>query len=63
MSNEQDPKNQDPKNVENKPQPTDEIANEELDDVVGGYGGAYTGPTLPPTSPTSSTYLKIDGLG
>ena len=58
MSNEQDPKNQDPKNVENEPQTTDEIANEELDNVVGGFGGTLTTPTLPPISPTLSTQDK-----
>ena len=31
MSNEQDPKN-----TENEPKPSDELANEELDQVVGG---------------------------
>ena len=31
MSNEQDPKN-----TENEPQPSDELASEELDQVVGG---------------------------
>ncbi len=36
MSNEQDPKNQDPKNTDTEPQPSDELASEELDQVVGG---------------------------
>ena len=36
MSNEQNPKNQDPKNTENEPKPSDELASEELDQVVGG---------------------------
>ena len=63
MSNEQDPKNQEPKNVENEPQATDEIASEDLDQVVGGFGGGLTTPTLPPISPTSSTFLKYNLKG
>ena len=34
MSNEQDPKNQ--QNVENEPQPSEELTAEELEQVVGG---------------------------
>ena len=36
MSNEQDSKNQDAKTTQNEPQLSDELASEELDQVVGG---------------------------
>ena len=62
MSNQQDPKKQDskkqdPKNVENEPQAADEIASEDLDQVVGG--AAFTPPDLPPTSDTPFIWQKI----
>ncbi len=46
MSNEQNPKNVKNDPTE-EPKPTDELANEALDQVVGGAGSA---PTLPPVS-------------
>jgi len=58
MSNEQENKN-----IENEPKPSDELANEELDEVVGGSGPALTPPTLPPTNNltlSGDKYLKIE---
>lgn len=55
MSNEQEPKN-----IENEPKAEDELANEELDQVVGGSGPIFTPPTLPPTNNLTLSGVKYD---
>src|SRR5207244_3374503 len=56
MSNQQDPKN-----IENEPKPADELASEELDQVVGGTGPGGAGFLAPSLPTTSAGPQKADG--
>ena len=62
MSNEENPKNVE--NVENEPQPADELDSKALDQVVGGatptVGTTLSAPTLPPTESISFNFAKVN---